>query len=82
VNNSGDETGTNWDRVRIARLRTAGRGWERSGVRSGRGSTGRGGEETWVGNREIRIERMDSVSMSVSGGVSDYKQGRMSKEDY
>jgi len=73
VNSSGDETGTNCDRVRIARLRTAGRGWERSGVSKGSGSTGRGGEETWAGKREIRIDRMDSVSMSVSGGVSDYK---------
>ncbi len=73
LNNSGDETGTNWERVRIARLRTAGREWERSGVRRGRGSTERGGEETCVGKREIRMERIDSVSMSVSGGVSDYK---------
>jgi hypothetical protein len=56
----------------MARLRTAGRGWERSGVMSGRGSTERGGEETCVGKREIRMERMESVSMSVSGGVSDY----------
>lgn len=58
----------------MARLRTAGRGCERSGVRSGRGSTERGGEETCIGKREIRMERIESVSMSVSGGVSDCKK--------
>jgi hypothetical protein len=66
---SGDETGTNWERVRIARLRTAGRGWERREVRRGSGSRARGGLVTWVGKREIRMERIESVSMSVSGGV-------------
>ena len=72
LNRSGDDTGTNWEIVRMARLRTAGRGWSSRGEITVRGWVVRGGEVRCAGKRVIRIERIESVSIRVSGGVKGY----------
>lgn len=69
---SGDDAGTNCESVRIARLRTAGRGCESNGARTARGWSASGGLVTCEGKREMRIERIESVSIRVSGGVEDW----------
>ena len=56
----------------MARLRTAGRGWSSRGDITERGWVARGGEVRCTGNRVIRMERMERVSMRVSGGVKGY----------
>ena len=54
----------------MALLRTAGREWFSRGVRTGTGCGERSGDERCSGKREISIERMESVSISVTGGVA------------
>lgn len=56
----------------IARLRTTGRGWERRATRTVNGGGLKSVAAIWEGKRVMRIERIDRVSTSASGGVSDY----------
>lgn len=69
---SGCETGRNRARVVIARFRTAGRECESRGVKTARGLGSRLGSERYVGNRVMRMDRMDRVSKSVSGDMEDW----------
>lgn len=56
--------------VRITRFRTAERGWESNGDRM---SSGGGSRSARYGAKRVaRIERIESVSIAVSGGVSGY----------
>ena len=55
----------------IARLRTAIRGCDSSGVMTVNGGGDKLGSERYVGKRVINIERIASVSMTVSGGILD-----------
>jgi len=57
----------------MARLRTTGRGWESRAARTVKGGGLKVMAAIWAGKRVIRIERMDKVSTSASGGVSGYK---------
>ena len=54
----------------IARFLTAGRVCVRRGAMAVSGWGVRDGSTKWAGKRAIRIERVESVSSSVSGGVS------------
>ena len=70
LHSSGGDTGKNCDRVRMARVRTAGRECIRSGAMAVRGCGFVRGSEKWAGKRVIRMDSVDSVSIRVSGGVS------------
>ena len=61
--------GRNCASVRIVRFLTAEREWFSRGSKAGIGWGERSGLESWVGKRDMRIDKMDRVSMSVSGGV-------------
>lgn len=56
----------------MARLRTAIREWNNNGVSTDSGAGLRLGSARYDGKRTIRIDRIDSVSIIVSGGMSDY----------
>lgn len=68
---SGGDVGKNCARVIMARLRTAGRAWERSGEMTTIGGGDIDGLDKWIGKRVIRIDRTERVSMSTSGGLED-----------
>lgn len=68
----GGATGRNCARVVMARLRTAGRGWESNGVSTERGGGCRLGSDRYEGKRVIKIDKIASVSIRVSGGMFAY----------
>ena len=74
LNCCGCEIGKNCARVVIARLRTAMRVWKSRGVKTESGDGLKFGSERYDGKRMINMERIDNVSMRVSGGMSDYTQ--------
>lgn len=67
--------GTYCDKVIIARFLTTGRPWERRGARTGKGGGSKAVPASRTGNRLIRMERIDRVSTSASGGVLGWRYG-------
>ena len=55
----------------IARLRTAGRECVSRGVKTEIGAGSKFGSDRYVGKRVIRMDKIESVSRSVSGDMED-----------
>ena len=59
----------NCDNVTMVRFRTAGRGWLSNGAITSIASDCTAAVDTKEGKREMRIDKIDNVSINVSGGV-------------